>query len=97
MSTGNTTTLTLWLRVENNSRFVRAKSKVREQIEREILLLYAMKPRAAAEYELTFSYTDEDDLNQQVLALLNEMEAAADLQHCFIETDMRDPTTDCFW
>ena len=33
----------MWLRVENNSKFVRGKGKVREEIERQILSRYCME------------------------------------------------------
>ncbi len=97
MSAIKTSTLTLWLSVENNSSFVRGKTRVRAQIEREILTRHAAKPTRAWEYELTFSYADDDEPDRQVFALLDEMSAAADLRHCFIEADVRDPATDRSW
>ena len=44
----------LWLRVENNSKFIRRKQKVREWIERACLSLYQMKKQSqdSWEYEL---------------------------------------------
>jgi hypothetical protein len=57
-----TTTVTLWLRVENNNKFVRGKKRAREAIERFHLHRYGMKKLSDWEYELTFSYQDDADL-----------------------------------
>lgn len=61
-----TTTVTLWLRVENNSTFVQGKKRSRENIENYHLRRFGMKKLNECEHELTFSYTDDADLDQQI-------------------------------
>ena len=51
-----TAIITLWLRVENNSKFVRGKGQVRERIEQDSLREYQMKKLSNNEYELIFIY-----------------------------------------
>ena len=92
-----TTTVTLWLRVENNSKFVRGKKRAREDIEFYCLRRQGMKKLSDWEYELTFTYRDDADLDQQVYDLLNEMEQQADLRHCFTEAYVREPGTERHW
>lgn len=92
-----TTTIRLWLRVENNSQFVRGKKRARENIERFHLQQYGMKKLKGWEYELTFAYEDDADLDRQVNDLLQEIEQEADLRNCFIETDLRENGTDRYW
>jgi len=93
----NTSTVTLWLRVENNSKFVRGKKRARENIERYHLQQYQMKKLNDHEYELTFSYADDADLDKQVYSLLREIESEADLRFCFTEADVQENGTDRSW
>ncbi len=51
-----TTTVTLLLRMERNSKFVRGKKRACEDIEDYVLSHYGMKKLSACEYELTLSY-----------------------------------------
>ncbi len=92
-----TTTVTLWLRVENNSKFVRGKKRSRENIENYHLRRFGMKKLNECEYELTFSYTDDADLEQQIYDLLQEIEREADLRYCFTEADVCEKGTDRSW
>jgi hypothetical protein len=92
-----TTTLTLWLRVENNSKFVRGKKRARADIEAFHLRRYGMKKLSECEYELTFSYRDDADLERQVHELLREIDNEADLRHCFTEADVTEKGADRFW
>ena len=89
-----TALITLWLRVENNSKFVRGKKKVRERIEDQLLSDYQMKNPDGWEYELIFKYEDDQDLEKQVYDLAVEMEALADYKNCFIEADFYEKSTD---
>ncbi len=92
-----TTTVTLWLRVENNSKFVRGKKRARENIENYHLRRYGMKKLNECEYELTFSYTDDADLDQQIYDLLQEIEREAELRYCFTEADVVEKGTERSW
>lgn len=83
--------LDLWLRVENNSKFVRGKGKVRRGIEDYVLSEFNVKKpdKDGYEYELTVQYEDDEDLDEIVYGMLRDMDDEADCRHCFIETDIR--------
>lgn len=68
-------------------------------IERFCLSRYQMKKKKTDgyEYELTFTYEDEKDLDKQIYDLLQEMDFQADSDCCFIEADMREIGADRSW
>jgi len=75
--------------VENNSKFVRGKGKVRDEIERRILSEYDFKKPLADgyDYEITVPYENYKDLDETIDDMLGEMNSAADYRNCFIEAD----------
>lgn len=82
----------LWLQVENNSKFVRGKNKVREEIERHVLSRFAIeKPdKQGWEYVLSIPYTTDEELDSTIYEeIYAEAERCADFRHCFIEADIR--------
>lgn len=81
----------LWLMVENNSKFVRGKGKVRQEIEDFVLSQFEMvKPDPKGwEYLLSIPYASEAELDEIVYdEILGEMHHLADSRHCFIEADL---------
>ncbi|MBX9725466.1 MAG: hypothetical protein K2X81_28975 [Candidatus Obscuribacterales bacterium] len=91
------TTVTLYLRVENNNKFVRGKKKAREDIEDYVLRHFQMKKLRNCDYELTFSYEDDKDLENQIHHMLLECANFADMRHCFTESDVREIGTERYW
>ncbi len=84
--------VSLWLRVENNSEFVRGKTKVRREIEQYLLKPYDMeKPSADGwDYTLTIPYDTDEELGLIIERdILQEAARFADMSDCFIETDAR--------
>ncbi len=81
----------LWLRVENNSTFVRGKTKARAWIEDSVLRRYAMrKPDATrSDYILTLTYGTDAELDATIYDILREADQIADLHYCFTEADVR--------
>ncbi len=81
----------LWLRVENNSKFVRGKTKARAWIEDSVLRRYAMrKPDAnRSDYILTLTYGTDAELDATIYDILREADQIADLHYCFTEADVR--------
>ena len=81
----------LWLTVENNSKFVRGKSKSLNEIEWRVLSCFDMEKsdKNGSEYILSIPYTTDEELdriiNEEIYA---EAEYIADSRHCFIEVDM---------
>lgn len=92
-----TTTVTLWLRVENNNKFARGRKRARANIEAFHLRRYGMKKLNDVEYELTVSYEGDAHLDKQIYDLLQELDEEADMRHCFIEADVRENGTDRSW
>ena len=80
-----TATVLLWLRVENNSKFVRGKKRARENIERYLLKEYAAKLRPSGQYELKVLYRTDEDLDKTMDELLRQIAFEADLRNCFSE------------
>lgn len=83
--------LSLWLRVENNNKYIRGKAKVRARIEDNILHRYGMhKPRKDGwEYTLTVSYRSDEELTRIIYEILQEAESEADMYNCFTEADVQ--------
>ena len=83
--------VTLWLQVENNSKFVRGKKRVREEIEQYVLNRFGMEKERADdwEYTLTIPYETEEELDAIIYdEILNEASRLADDRHCFVEADV---------
>ena len=83
--------VSLYLRVENNSKFVRGKTKVRRDIEAQILSSYSMeKPyKDSWDYFLTIPYETDDELTTIIERdILREAAHIADMRYCFIEADV---------
>ncbi len=83
--------VTFWLSVENNSKFVRGKKRVREEIEQFVLSRYGMEKERADgwEYTLTIPYETVEQLDSIIYdEILGEANRIADDRHCFIEADM---------
>ena len=91
--------VTLWLRVENNNKFVRGKKRAREDIEGLILSRYDMKKirKDGWEYELTIPYESDEDLDDTIYDMLDEIESMAELRYCFTESDVRDMDSERSW
>jgi DNA invertase Pin-like site-specific DNA recombinase len=89
----------LWLRVENNNKYVQGKKRARESIERHHLREYGIRKsdKDGWEYELTIPYTDDKELDDTIYSLISAMDSTADDYHCFIETDITAVGSDRFW
>lgn len=81
-----TATIRMRLRVENNSKFVRGKGKVREWIEYYLAFHYQMEP-ISGEYVFYVAYVTIDDVEKTLDEILHDMAFEADLRNCFIEVD----------
>jgi DNA invertase Pin-like site-specific DNA recombinase len=90
----------LWLRVENNNKFVRGRKRTIDSIE-SYLLFYNMKkpkfPRQNGDYLLYLKYTTVEELKDKVYDILRELDSEADMRNCFIEADARCEELDISW
>jgi DNA-binding Lrp family transcriptional regulator len=89
----------LYLFIENNSKFVRGKKKVRENIERFYLSQYQYQKlyKDGYDYILTIPYETEEELNETIEELLEEMHQEADMYHCYVEADISSMYDERYW
>ena len=89
----------LWLRVENNNKFVRGRKRARENIEIFILSEYNMKKlnKDGWEYELTIPCENDEDLDDTIYDMLSEIDQMADRRNCFTEADVTAIDSDRSW
>ncbi len=82
----------LWLRVENNNKFVRGKTQSRREIEQQVFSRYGMRKRSPDgwEYVLTIQHESDEDLERIIEDILREAEMIADWRNGFIEADVRE-------
>ena len=91
--------LDLWLMVENNSKFVRGKTRVRQEIEDYLNSYYDLeKPcKDSWDYKLTIKYTTEENLDSEIEEIIYEMANIADMRNCFIEHSITSEKLDKSW
>jgi DNA invertase Pin-like site-specific DNA recombinase len=82
-----TATVLLALRVENNSKFVRGKKRVKEGLERYLRHQYAAKICPSGEYRLKVPYRTDAELDKTMEDLLHHIAFEADLRNCFSESN----------
>lgn len=82
-----TATVLLWLRVENNNKFVRGKKRVKASLERYLCQQYAATLRPSGEYQLRVPYRTDAELDRTMEDVLQYIACEADLRHCFSESD----------
>ena len=90
----------LSLRVENNSKFVRRKKKVRNNIEYWCLSHYNYRKPFKEDrgfYELTISYETEEELERTIDDICREMFIMADDDYCFVEFSFKEKGADRYW
>lgn len=91
--------LDLWLMVENNSKFVRGKTRVRQEIEDYLNSYYDLeKPyKDSWDYKLTIKYSTEEELDNEIEEIIHEMADIADMKNCFIEHSINSEKLDKTW
>jgi len=80
-------TILLSLRIENNSKFVRGKKRVCEEIERYLRHHYSASQGRDGDYRLKITYRTDEELDNTVQDLLQHIALQADLRNCFSESD----------
>jgi len=93
----NTTTVTLWLPIRSEEGSSREESLVRKAIEKSRLKQYGMKKLKDDEYELTISYHDDADLDEQIYTLFGAIKTEAKRRKCSVRVDFREKGTDRYW
>lgn len=91
-------TTTLWVPVQNGSKFTRGKKKVREDIEWLIESDFDGTALGDNEYRLTFSYKDDADLKEQIEELFDEIYTTAEIRNCVVDDmSLTDDATGRSW
>ena len=99
-SNKKTIVVELSLRVENNSKFVRRKKKVRNNIECWCLSHYNYRKPLKEDrgfYELTIAYETEEELERIIDDICREMFITADDDFCFVEFSFKEKGEDRYW
>jgi DNA invertase Pin-like site-specific DNA recombinase len=91
--------LDVYLRVENNSKFVRGKSKAREYIEDDWAYHYDMiKPdQKGCDYILKVPYRTMTELEDCVYEIMQEAHFNADIKNCFVEMSVTHKESGQYW
>ena len=89
-------TLTLWLDIESKDKSARVENRVRKSIEK-YLKKYRAKSINDLEYDLSFSYKNDEDLDKQVYGLLQAIADEAERQNCAIKFDVTEKNTGRRW
>lgn len=91
--------LHVYLRVENNSKFVRGKNESLHQIEEQVLSQYSMMKTVDERWNYTIKvpYEHEKELDELVGEIISESGYIADLRNGFVEMDIVDPKTERSW
>ncbi|MDR5048235.1 MULTISPECIES: recombinase family protein [Bacillus cereus group] len=92
-----TAEIRMWLRVENNSKFVRGKNKVRKEVEKYLRYYFNMEVNSSGEYVFYVPYKDVDDLTKQVEDIICEIANDAYRRNCFIEANTSCDELDLYW
>lgn len=90
-------TIVMWLRIENNNKFVRGKKPALESIERHCLAQYDAIRQSNGEYKLNIPYSSDEDLDEAVSDLLTDIAREAEGRNCFSESDASMEGTDRSW
>jgi transcriptional regulator with XRE-family HTH domain len=93
----NMTTVVLSLEIVSSGHIAREEVRARGLIERAQLKKHKMKKLGDGEYELTLSYQDEDDLDEQIYALLGAIKREARASKCTVKLDVHQKKTDRHW
>ena len=87
----------MYLNVQNNNKFVRGKTKVRDDIEWRLKTHYKLECLSRNDYVFYVSYTTIDGLKEEVYDIIREMDNEADMRNCNIEADVSCDELDLVW
>jgi transcriptional regulator with XRE-family HTH domain len=93
----NKTLVILLLMIESAGQLPREESRARMAVEKSHLNQYQMKKLSDTEYELVFSHVGEEDLDEQVYALLRDIKTEAGRNNCSVKIAAREKGADRYW
>jgi DNA invertase Pin-like site-specific DNA recombinase len=93
-----TVTTTLWVPVQNGSKFTRGKKKVREEIAWTVEYEYEGTVLDDNEYRLALTYKNQTDLKEQIDELFDEIYRIAEIRNCMVDDmTLTDDATGLGW
>jgi transcriptional regulator with XRE-family HTH domain len=93
----NTTAVTLFLLIQSDEGSRLSENRARKNVEKAYLERYRMKKLKDHEYELTFSYEDDAELDDQIYTLLGSIYIEAKRSKCSIKVNAREKGSDRYW
>jgi transcriptional regulator with XRE-family HTH domain len=93
----NTTTVRLQLLVESDEGAASEEKRTLASIENSCLKPHGMKKLKDDDYELTFSYQDEEGLDEQIYALFGAIKIEARKRRCSVKVDIREKDEGRHW
>ena len=91
-------TATLWVPVQNGSKFTRGKKKTREDIAWMVEVDYDGSELGDNEYRICLEYVDDEDLKVQVDDMFREVYSLAEVRNCVVDDmSLTDETTGRTW
>jgi transcriptional regulator with XRE-family HTH domain len=92
-----TITVLLETQIQSADDLSRAENRARASIEKIHLKRYGMKRLKGGEYELTVSYVDDEDLDEQIYALLGAIIIEGKKRKCSVTVNVQEKGTDRYW
>jgi transcriptional regulator with XRE-family HTH domain len=92
-----TTTVILDTQIQSADSLRRAENRARATIEKIHLKEYGMKKLKGGEYELTVSYEDDANLDEQIYALLGAIIIEGKKRKCSVTVNVQEKGTDRYW
>jgi transcriptional regulator with XRE-family HTH domain len=93
----NATTVMLWLPIKSEGGSAGEERRARNAIEKAHLKQYGFKKLRDDEYELSVSYQDDTDLDEQIYALFGAITTEAKRRKCSVKIDFREKDGDRYW
>lgn len=93
----NKTVVILLLIIESADGLPREENRARRAVEKSHLSRHQMKRAGENEYELVFSHVGEEDLDEQVYALLRDIKTEAGRNNCSVKIAAREKGADRYW
>ncbi|RYY74503.1 MAG: hypothetical protein EOO52_13135 [Gammaproteobacteria bacterium] len=91
------TKIILQIEIENGTSWGRGKSRAIESMEIFHLSEFSFRKLGDDEYELTFKYEDDADLEEQIYDLYSELQSRADDKNCSLQCYFREIGSDRQW
>jgi hypothetical protein len=98
LDNNKTAKIKMYLRIENNNKYIRGKGKVKEKVEQYLKWQYKLENAPInGDYIFYVPYTTIEGLTNNVFDIIQEISDEADYRNCFIETDVACEELGLYW